>query len=102
MKFDEYNYSGLRELFCNIVNKVFEDTNIFLDFIENEEYTWKYNCYYDYSGENYIINRRTGEYINWFKFTHIGRDINISAYPFITIDEVPEWIEKFLLDFKNY
>ena len=93
-------YEDLRDLFCNAVTKTFGDSEAFLDFIENEEYsTDKYDCYLNCSGENYIINRETGEYINWYKSTHIGRSINMSII--ILRTTVPKWIEKFLVEFKE-
>lgn len=101
MIFNETNFKkGLRDLFCNAVTKVFGDSMAFLDFLENEEYsTIKYDCYLDYNGENYIINRETGEYINWYKFDHIGRCINVSTS--LWYKSVPEWFEEFLVEFKN-
>ena len=65
MLFDQTTRKDLRDLFCDAVTKVFGDSEDFLDFLENEKYSCKYDCYLDYSGENYIINRETGEYINW-------------------------------------
>lgn len=91
--------NDLRDLFCYAVNKVFGDSMAFLDFLENEGYSTKYDCYLDYSGENYIINRETGEYINWYKLDHIGRCINISILSMF--NDIPEWIEDFLVEFKK-
>ncbi len=101
MIFNQTNFSkDLRDLFCNAVNKVFGDSMTFLDFLENEEYSViKYDCYLDYNGENYIINRETGEYINWYKLDHIGRDINISII--YLHNTIPVWIEEFLVEFKE-
>ena len=71
----------------------------FLDFLENEKYSTKYDCYLDYDGENYIINRETGEYITWYKLSHIGRSIIISTcFSYVNI---PKWIEEFLIEFKE-
>ena len=89
----------LRDIFCNIITKIFGDSIAFLDFLENKEYSTKYDCYLDYNGENYIINRETGEYINWYKLDHIGRDINISIIHLHT--SVPKWIEEFLVELKK-
>lgn len=100
MKFDQTNRKDLRDLFCNAVTKVFGDSMIFLDFLENEEYsTIKYDCYIDNDEEIYIINRETGEYINWYKLDHIGRCINISTSSWYK--NIPKWIEKFLVEFKE-
>lgn len=109
MIFNQTNRKDLRDLFCNAVTKVFGDSMSFLDFLENEEYsTVKYDCYLDYNGENYIINRETGEYINWYKLDHIGRCINISTLLIYknNLDwYVPKffqkWIEEFLVEFKE-
>lgn len=89
---------NLRDIFCEAVIKVFGSATTFLDFLENEEYSVKYDCFLNGSGENYIINRETGEYINWYKLTHIGRCINIST---LSTCNIPKWIEKFLVDFKE-
>ena len=79
---------------------VFAEFTSFLDFLENEEYsTVKYDCYLDYNGENYIINRETGEYINWYKLDDIGRCINISTLSWYK--NIPKWIEEFLVEFKK-
>ena len=91
---------GLRDMFCNAVNKIFGDSTAFLDFLENYSSSiGKYDCYLDYSGENYIINRETGEYINWYKLAHIGRYICISTST--TRENIPKWIEEFLVAFKE-
>ena len=99
MIFNETSKKGLRDLFCDAVTKVFGDSETFLDFLERRKYSIKYDCYLAYYEENYIINRETGEYINWYRFDHIGRNINIStSSPY---KNIPEWIEKFLAEFKN-
>ena len=100
MIFNQTNFNkDLRDLFCNTITKIFGDRVGFLDFLEDEKYSTKYDCYLDYSGENYIINRETGEYINWYKLDHIGRSINISTLSMYK--DIPKWIEKFLVEFKE-
>lgn len=99
MIFNQTNRKDLRDLFCNAVIKVFGDSMTFLDFLENDKYSTKYDCYLDYSGENYIINRETGEYINWYKLDHIGRCIYISTL--LPYKDIPKWIEDFLIKFKE-
>lgn len=89
----------LRDLFCNSVNKVFGNSTTFLDFLETAEYSTKYDCFLDYDGENYIINRETGEYINWYKLTHLGRSITISTE--LPYTNIQPWIEDFLVEFKE-
>lgn len=86
------NVGDLRERFVNAVTEVFGDSEKFLDYIENEEYSQSfYDVFYSGSGECYIINRSTGEYINWYKFTNIGRDIHSTV--------APDDFVKFLSDF---
>ena len=99
MIFNQTTHKDLRDIFCNAVTKVFGDSVTFLDFLENERHSTKYDCYLDYKGENYIINRETGEYINWYKFNHIGRSINISTC--MPYKNTPKWIEDFLVKFKE-
>lgn len=100
MIFNQATCKDLRDLFCNTVTKVFGDSMTFLDFLENEKYfTCQYDCYLDYNGENYIINRETGEYINWYKLDHLGRCISISTCS--PYKNIPEWIEEFLVKFKE-
>lgn len=101
MIFNETNFNlgDLRKLFCEAINKVFGGTDAFLDYLENEEYSYNYDCYLDGSGENYIINRETGEYINWYKLYHIGRCISIST--FHKYNNISEWFEEFLTEFKE-
>lgn len=89
----------LRQAFCNAVKIIFGDTETFLDFLEDQKYSDKYECYLDDSGENYIINRETGEYINWYKLYHLGRCINISTSS--TGMVIQRWIEIFLSEFKE-
>lgn len=100
MIYNQTNFDkDLRDQFFNAVTKIFGDSMTFLDFLKNEEYSTKYDCFLNYCGENYIINRETGEYINWYNLDHIGRCINISILRLNT--SVPKWIEEFLNDFKD-
>ena len=99
MIFNQTSRKDLRDLFCDAVIKVFGDSMTFLDFLENDRYSTKYDCYLDYNGENYIINRETGEYINWYKLDHIGRCITISTL--LPYKDIPKWIEDFLIKFKK-
>ena len=111
MIFNQTNCLHLRDLFCNAVDKVFGDGTAFLNFLEGGKYSCiKYDCFLDYDGENYIINRETGEYVNWYKLGHIGRCINISISKckkffknpvLFKYKNVPKWIEDFLVKFKE-
>ena len=101
MIFNQTSVKDLRDVFCNAVINIFGDSMTFLDFLENEEYsTAKYDCYLDYNGENYIINRETGEYVNWYKLDHIGRCINISIL-ISSNTTISKWIDNFLIKFKE-
>ena len=85
-------YTKCRETFNDAVTKVFKSGIAFLDFIEHEEYdVSSYDCFVAYDDECYIINRNTGEYINWYKFTHLGRDIHSTVNP----DNFEEFLQKF-------
>lgn len=92
---------NLRDSFCKAITNVFKDTISFFDFLINEEYSSKYDCYLDPSGENYIINRESGEYINWYKLYHVGRCINISISQAHKNLQKQKWFEIFLSEFKN-
>ena len=86
------NIGDLRRQFVDAVVEVFGSSEKFYDYIENEEYSQSfYDVFYSGSGECYIINRSTGEYINWYKFTHIGRNIHSTV--------APDNFVKFLSDF---
>ena len=101
MTFNQEIHKDLKDLFCNAVTKVFGDSEAFLDFLEKMKYSiTKYDCFLNYNGENYIINRQTGEYINWYKLDHIGRDIHISSM-FHMYKNIPTWFEEFLTEFKE-
>lgn len=86
-------YTNCRQEFINAVIRVFGDDGTFLDFIEDEDYSLShYDCFAT-NEECYIINRSTGEYINWYKFTHLGRDIHSTVCP----DKFDEFLTKFKL-----
>lgn len=96
-----YTQDGIQTLrtdFENAVKEVFDgDASSLLDVIENGEYSPSiYDVFYDYNDETYIINRSTGEYINWYKFTHIGRDIHTTIS-----DPTKDNFVKFLKEFKD-
>lgn len=92
LKIESINYvDGVsrEELYAEIV-KVFGSTMKFLDFIEDEKYNnCNFNCFIEFDGENYIIDTGTGEYINWYKFTHIGRCLNTRC------NNITEFLTKF-------
>lgn len=79
-------FTDCRKQFEDAVKKVFGSADDFFDFIEGDEYSDLYDVFYPDNDECYIINRRTGEYINWYKYTHIGRDIHstVNQHDFVT------------------
>lgn len=84
----------LRHDFVNAVKKVFDgDVLSLLDYMENEELGVEYDIFCDYNNESYIINRSTGEYINWYKLDHVGRDIHSTVHP--------DYFVEFLTEFKK-
>ena len=92
------NVDDLRGRLVNAVTEVFGDSEKFLDYIENEEYASSlYDVFFSGSGECYIINRSSGEYINWYKFTHIGRDIHSTVAP----DDFWEFLSDFSVSFER-
>lgn len=100
MILNQNNYNNdLRELFCDAVIRVFGSANTFIVFLENDKYSTQYDCLIDYNSENYIINRKTGEYINWYKFEHLGRCINLSVL--CLYDNISKWFVDFLTEFKE-
>lgn len=106
MIIDQNKIPNLREIFEDAVKQIFLGKALsFLDYVENDEYSIiKYDCYIDYNDENYIINRETGEYVNWYKFDHIGRCINVSITEEpvnVDKDSVSAWIFNFLQEFKE-
>ena len=91
---DQNTHPTLREDLVKEIDNVFGDYQIFLDYIEEEMYGANFDCFARSDDESYIINRNTGEYINWYKFYHIGRDVHISYNDKLDIN-------KFLTEFKN-
>ena len=88
------NVGDLRRRFVDAVVEVFKGSEQFFDFIEDEEYASSlYDVFHSGSGECYIINRSSGEYINWYKFTHIGRDIHSTVAP----DDFVKFLSDFLV-----
>lgn len=85
-------YTNCRDAFIEAITKVFKYDDIFFDFIEYKDYAPSYyDCFVSGNDECYIINRDTGEYINWYKFTHIGRDIHSTVSP----DKFEDFLQKF-------
>ena len=93
---DSYNTENLRKCITDCIEKEC-GYEFILDAIEEGNYSSKYDCFYDSDDECYIINRETGEYINWYKFTHIGRDPHTTC----TLERIPEFIKEFSDDIKD-
>lgn len=60
-----------REEFTNIFCSVFNPDNI-CDIIFSGYEGYSYKCWI-YDDEVYILNKETGDFINWYKIDHIGR-----------------------------
>lgn len=91
MVYHQDNVSDLRSKFVEIIGKHFKSADAFFDHIEDEKYTCDFDCFYSADGECYIIDRNTGEYVNWYKFTHIGRDIHTN----MTVEQLDDFIKRF-------
>lgn len=90
--YNEYNFKGLRGFVCQSIDTIF-GIDQFLDMVDSVDgLTDKYD-FIRTNDEFYIINRETGEYINWYKYTHIGRDIHMNFEPIR--------LRKFLRDLKE-
>lgn len=80
--YNEYNYDNLRQIVVETIKHVFGDTEKFLDMVDDIDGIYdKYDFVKTIDEEFYIINRRTGEYVNWYKYTHIGRSVNMNFHP---------------------
>lgn len=92
--YNEYNFNDLRDFVCKTIDSIFGIEQL-LDIIDYDKYACalKYDFIRASNEEFYIINRQTGEYINWYKYTHIGRDINMNFNP--------KRLKKFLIDLKK-
>ena len=91
LKIESINYvDGVsRDELCDEIIRIFGSATEFLDFIEDEKYGVGFDCFVEHDGENYVIDRETGEYINWYKFYHIGRCLNSRC------NNITEFLTKF-------
>lgn len=93
MVYNQNNYPGLRDRFADTVESLF-NIDDFVEKIETDEYDcYEFDIFYNSDDECYIIDRETGNYVNWYKFTHIGRDIHMNFDP--------KELSSFLIKFKN-
>ena len=82
--YDQDTNPNLRTQFEECVKEVFGDVDKFLDLIDSGGTYEKFDVV---TGSNrpddeyYVIDRKTGEYINWYKYTHIGRSIHMNFNP---------------------
>ena len=67
-----------RSEFVNHIETIFGDVDKFFDIIEEGviEFDYLQNPSDGCSGEIYIVDRETKQYVNWYKLTHIGRDFH--------------------------
>lgn len=90
--YNQYNFEGLRRFVCQEIDAIF-GIEQFLDMVDEVDgVTDKYD-FLKSNDEFYIINRETGQYINRYKYTHIGRDIHMNFNPIE--------LRKFLRDLKE-
>lgn len=91
LKIESINYvDGVsRDELCNEIIRIFGSGENFTDFIEDEKYGVGFDCFVEHDGENYVIDNKTGEYINWYKFYHIGRCLNSRC------NNITEFLTKF-------
>ena len=87
---------NLRTQFEECVKEVFSDVDRFLDLIDRGGTYEKFDVVTGRDrpdDEYYVIDRETGEYINWYKYVHIGRSIHMNFNP--------EKMKDFLTRFKE-
>lgn len=81
-----------RNEFTKSIESIFGNTEKFLDIIE-EDLPVGYDFLYSddgMSGEIYIVDREAHQYINWYKETHIGRDLHTN----MTDVEIIQFLKK--------
>lgn len=81
MIFTQQSNENLRDIFVSEVTKVFGNCINFLDFLDNEDFGPSFDFVKSSGEEVYLIDRNTGNFVNWYKMTHIGRDIHINFDP---------------------
>lgn len=92
--YNQNNVENYRTKFVRAIDKVFGDYNQFFDFLEEGKYNFlKYDVFIYSDEENYIINRETGRYINWYKLYHLGRDIHTNIHPTKIVSFLQEFKE---------
>ena len=81
-----------RNEFTNHIETIFGNVDNFFDIIERGVVGFDYlqNPSDGCSGEIYIVDRATKQYVNWYKLTHIGRDFNTN----MTDEEIVNFLEK--------
>lgn len=91
--YNAYNFEGLRDFVYKSIDSIF-GIEQFLDMVDDnyDGIADKYD-FIRGIGDFYIINRETGQYINWYKYTHIARDIHMNFDPIE--------LRKFLIDLKK-
>jgi len=81
-----------RNEFVNHIENIFEDIDKFFDIIEKGVIGFDYlqNPSDGCSGEIYIVDRDTKQYVNWYKLTHIGRDFHTN----MSDEEIVNFLKK--------
>ena len=92
--YNQGNTDGLRDTFRDAVFKVFPKSDEFLDILENYENDVDYFVSTNGDGENIILNYSTGEWVSWYKLTHIGRCLVSTCAPERFVDFLKEFKEK--------
>lgn len=84
-----------REDLCKVVKEVYGDIDKFLDDVEEDRIRrFSVFCTINESSGNgnvLILDRETHQYISWYKFSHLGRDLHtninseVELFEFISI-----------------
>lgn len=85
-----------REELCNIFFDE-KDPDTFYDIFESDGASPRFDCTHSNTisisdGECYIIDRETGNYVNWYKETHFGRSYTTNM---ATKDELIQFVHDF-------
>lgn len=90
--YSQEDIPDLRDIFVKACKKEFGAAERILDIIYKRKFdVLNYDCWLNSDDECYIINRNTGEYINWYKTYHLGRDIHTTVEP----DKIEEFLHAF-------
>ena len=86
-----------RDELCSEIERIFGSIDKFFDIVEEDiPYEWHY-FKYDFD-EIYIIDRKNCKFMNWYKLTHIGRDLHTDMK---TKEEVIDFLQRLYDDWKK-